>query len=198
MHSEPPLDDEALVARYRANVTGSGREALEELFGRYHSRVALWCLRITGNRESAADLAQEVFLKVYRHLDSFHGGARFSTWLYSVTRNHCFNHLKSLSRRPREVGEEPLHEIAGSHDHEVLEALDKYDSERRALDLVNAVLDDVEKRVFVMHYADEVPLDAITRLLALENASGAKAYIVSAKRKLARALSRMAEISHGH
>jgi len=44
--------------------------------------------------------------------------------------------------------------------------------------------------VFTLHYAEDVPLDAITRLLRLENASGAKAYIVSAKRKLARAAER--------
>ena len=41
-----------------------------------------------------------------------------------------------------------------------------------------------------LHYAEEFPLDAVTRLLKLDNASGAKAYIVSAKRKLARAVAR--------
>jgi hypothetical protein len=51
-------------------------------------------------------------------------------------------------------------------------------------------LTDIESQVFTLHYAEELPLDAITRLLKLENASGAKAYIVSAKRKLARAVER--------
>jgi hypothetical protein len=42
-----------------------------------------------------------------------------------------------------------------------------------------------------LHYGEDVPLDALTRMLRLENASGAKAYIVSAKRKLGRAVERM-------
>ena len=54
-----PLSDEELVARYRANAGSREADSLwNELFRRHHGRVALWCLRLTGNRESAADLAQ--------------------------------------------------------------------------------------------------------------------------------------------
>ena len=53
-------------------------------------------------------------------------------------------------------------------------------------------LDDTERAVFVLHYGDDVPLEAIGRLLQLQNTSGAKAFIVSAKRKLARAVKRIA------
>ena len=57
--------------------------------------------------------------------------------------------------------------------------------------LLDRELTDTEKQVFIMHYGDDVPLLTITRLLGLENPSGAKAYLVSARRKLARALSRL-------
>ena len=53
-------------------------------------------------------------------------------------------------------------------------------------ELLNHALDETEKAVFTLHYAEELPLATITRMLGLENQSGAKAYIVSAKRKLAR------------
>jgi len=56
--------------------------------------------------------------------------------------------------------------------------------------LLDRELTDMEKRVFTLHYGDDVPLQTITRLLGLQNASGAKAYLVSARRKLARALQR--------
>ena len=52
-------------------------------------------------------------------------------------------------------------------------------------------LDDTERAVFTLHFGDEMPLAEITRLLRLDNPSGAKAYIVGAKRKLARAVSRL-------
>jgi len=57
-------------------------------------------------------------------------------------------------------------------------------------DLVRDSLSEVEARVMTLHYAEELPLDAVTRLLKLDNTSGAKAYIVSAKRKLTRAVAR--------
>jgi DNA-directed RNA polymerase specialized sigma24 family protein len=59
---------------------------------------------------------------------------------------------------------------------------------RRRLGRLDQELDEIEKQVFILHYADEVPLKVITRLLGLTNRSGAKAYIVSARRKLSRAV----------
>jgi hypothetical protein len=61
----------------------------------------------------------------------------------------------------------------------------------RLMEFLSATLDQTEQVVFTLHYGDDMPLDTISRLLRLENTSGAKAYIVSAKRKLARAARRL-------
>ena len=58
-------------------------------------------------------------------------------------------------------------------------------------ELIAGELSDVETQVMTLHYVDELPLDQVTRLLSLDNASGAKAYIVSARRKLSAALARL-------
>src|SRR5262245_3501572 len=58
-----------------------------EICRRYHPKVAAWCLRISRDREDAADAAQEVFLRLHSRLDSFRGDSRFSTWLYQVARS---------------------------------------------------------------------------------------------------------------
>ena len=71
------------------------------------------------------------------------------------------------------------------------EMLDRERSSRMVREMIERELDDTEKKVFTLHYGDDVPLDAITRLLGLSNRSGAKAYIVSARRKLARAVERL-------
>jgi hypothetical protein len=68
--------------------------------------------------------------------------------------------------------------------------LERAGEDRLVRRLLRDSLDEVETRVFTLHYAEDLPLDVITRLLKLNNASGAKAYIVSAKRKLARAVER--------
>src|SRR5690349_21548062 len=94
------LSDEELVARFRAEAGTPGADAwINELFQRFHTRVATWCLRFTGDRESAADFAQDVFLKAYRNLDSFRGDAKFSTWLFTIARNHCINEWRARSVR---------------------------------------------------------------------------------------------------
>lgn len=184
------LLDEELVAQYRSTAEAGEREQyINELFRRNYARVARWCLRFTDDRESAADLAQEVFAKAYQNLGSFQGQSRFSTWLFVVARNHCLNALRANARQATELkaddGEEILLEIADTAPTPY-SALERESSAELVRTLLNEALDETEKVVFTLHYGEDVPLDAITRLLRLENQSGAKAYIVSAKRKLAR------------
>src|SRR5262245_14854702 len=89
--------DEELVIHIRQASGELRREILNELFGRYQERVARWCFRITGNRDAAADLAQEIFIRLQRHLDSFEGTAKFSTWVHAVARNHALNSIRGRS-----------------------------------------------------------------------------------------------------
>jgi RNA polymerase sigma-70 factor (ECF subfamily) len=182
------LSDEELLAEAR-RLRGVEREALvNELFARHYERVARWCLRFTGNRDSAADLAQDVFLKAHRHLDSFRAASRFSTWLYSIVRNESFSRLQR--RPPPSDSEEVLADIAAA-DAGPEELADRSQRGQYVRELLTATLDRLERAVFVLHYGEGMPLDAITRLLRLDNTSGAKAYIVSARRKLAKAAQRI-------
>ena len=175
------LSDEELIALALRN---SDQRALDELFSRHYRKVALWCLRYAGNRETAADLAQEVFLRAQRNLHSFAGNAQFSTWLYTICRNHCFNALKA-----RKEAEE-LDGNLGTDAPEFEAELDRAEQSDKMREWVNTLLDETERQVFVLHYAEEMPLASITRLLGLTNASGAKAHIVSARRKLQEAVRR--------
>ena len=182
------LGDEALVIAYRQSPPANREAIAEELFGRYFQRVALWCFRFTGDRDAAADLAQDVFLKAHRHLDSFKGLSRFSTWLYSIARNEAINRQQRYS--PPTDGDDILADLPALAEDPAQWA-ERRSRGRRVMELVTATLDPTEREVFTMHYGDEIPLDAITRILGLRNASGAKAYVVSARRKLARAVERL-------
>ena len=190
---DAPLSDEALAAQYRT-ADGAARTAIaDELFARHYQRVARWCYRFAGDREAAADLAQDVFLKAHRHLHTFQGSSRFTTWLYSIARNESLNRLQR--REPVTASVDADDEEGGMPDVPSLapgpEDLAVRGSRARRLHTFLAeTLDAIERQVFTLHYGHELPLDTITRLLRLENTSGAKAYIVSAKRKLARAMKR--------
>ena len=180
--------DDELVAICR-NVSGTERDAaVNELFSRHYERVARWCLRLTGDREAAADLAQDVFLKAHRHLASFQGSSRFSTWLYTIVRNESVNRVRRAG--PATEDEELLADVA-TVEAGPDELVERGDRSNRLKEFLLTTLDDTERTVFTLHFGDDMPLDAVTRLLALENSSGAKAYIVSAKRKLAKAASRL-------
>lgn len=56
------------------------------------------CLRMMGNEQDAADMAQEAFLRAWRSLSSYKGQSRFSTWLYRVTSNVCLDELRRRRR----------------------------------------------------------------------------------------------------
>jgi RNA polymerase sigma-70 factor (ECF subfamily) len=182
--------DEDLLTEFRRAPADSRRQIADELFSRHYERVARWCYRFTGNRDAAADLAQEVFLKAHRHLATFHGASRFSTWLYSIVRNESLNRLRRNAGMPYEEDDEVLVGIP-TPDAGPAEIAERSSQRRRIHELLATTLNDLERVVFTLHYGDDVSLDTITRLLKLKNVSGAKAYIVSAKRKLARAAQRL-------
>jgi RNA polymerase sigma-70 factor, ECF subfamily len=191
MDHTPPIrgeatpSDETLLTAYREAAPHHKRAAANRLFARYYERLGRWCFRFTGDRESAADLAQEVFLKAHRHLESYRGTAQFGTWLYSIARNEALNRAKRQSL-PASAFDEDLVQVPAP-DPDPEELATRNSTSRRLHSFLNATLEETERVVFTLHYGEDVPLDAITRMLRLDNASGAKAYIVSAKRKLARA-----------
>lgn len=185
------LSDEELISQSRAQAgSRSQPSCIDELFKRHQQRVALWCLRFTGDRESAADLAQDVMINAFRHLESFQNQSKFTTWLYVITRNHCMNHLKAGRGRFEVAAEDLLLEIPDLASENTDSRLARESTIAEARRLLHESLEETERQVFTLHFAEGMPLDAITRLLGLTNSSGAKAYVVSAKRKLETAVRR--------
>lgn len=93
MTSEP--DDSDLVR----DVAGGNQGALAQLVARHAAGVRALAFRFTGNAADAEDVAQDVFLKVWTHGKSFDAGrGSFTTWLYRVTANRCFDLVRSRRR----------------------------------------------------------------------------------------------------
>lgn len=182
--------DEDLITEYNsAPASDRSRQMLDELFRRHRARVIAWCYRLTGDRDLAPDLAQDVFVKAYSSLAMFRRDSKFTTWLYVIARNRCRDEARARAARRREVPEEEIVDIP-SELNDALAALDARDARNVVRTLMDAVLDETEKRVMTLHYGHDMRLDAITAALGLTNTSGAKACIVSAKRKLMAAVER--------
>jgi RNA polymerase sigma-70 factor, ECF subfamily len=73
--------------------------AFRELVQAHRDRVYNITFRMLGNRAEAEDVAQEVFIAVFKTIDDFREESKFSTWLYRVAVNHCKNRIKYLARR---------------------------------------------------------------------------------------------------
>ena len=73
--------------------------AFREMIRTYQSDVFNLIFRMLGNNEEAEDLAQEVFVTVFKAIDGFRGESKLSTWLYRIAVNQCKNRFKYLARR---------------------------------------------------------------------------------------------------
>jgi len=89
------LRERRLVRRLRDRDERAFRDIVEL----YQHKVFNLTYRMLGDRSEAEDLSQEVFITVFKSIDSFRGDAKFSTWLYRIAANHCKNRIKYLARR---------------------------------------------------------------------------------------------------
>ncbi len=72
--------------------------AFEALFEKYRRPILNFCYRFLGDAHEAEDIAQETFLQVYQAAPGYRPLTKFSTWLYTITKNRCLNRLRSLRR----------------------------------------------------------------------------------------------------
>ncbi|MEZ5065160.1 MAG: sigma-70 family RNA polymerase sigma factor [bacterium] len=105
-------DEDLMLALKRGD-----ESAFAELMRRHRGPIVNYVNRLIGDRDRAEDLAQEVFLRVYRHAGTYRVTARFTTWLYTIASNLGKNELRNRARRknvsvedtPRELGQEDYH-----------------------------------------------------------------------------------------
>ena len=98
IRSAPPLASDEIIERC-LNGDQAAWEAIVRLYWRKVFNVAY---KFVGRHDMAEDLTQDVFLKLYKSLDTFDRRANFQTWLISVSRNLCIDHYRSV-RKERET-----------------------------------------------------------------------------------------------
>ena len=86
--------------RLMLRVRGDDAEAFAELVDHYQHRIVGVMHHLLGNTEEAEDLAQEVFLRIFRTRKKYHPTAKFSTWLFTIANNLALTVLRSRQRKP--------------------------------------------------------------------------------------------------
>ena len=92
------LSDQELMAI----VQGGDYSPASEIYDRYSGRIYNFAFRFLKNAEAAEDATQEVFVKMMRHANQFHGDAKLSTWLFSITANWCRDYLRKADNKAKE------------------------------------------------------------------------------------------------
>jgi len=195
LHPEGITDEELMLLLCESADKQAQDQLFAEFYRRFHVRVTNWCFRMCHCRTRALDLAQEVFFKAWRHLGSFRGDSRPSTWLYVITRNHCLTAVQRLASDPLESGAQLPERLRDNTMPHPDRHIERNQLCRDMCDLMNSALDPMEARILALHYGYEVPLGTITSRMALANPSGAKAYIVNGRRKLRSALQRRGPVA---
>ncbi|HBL28284.1 MAG TPA: RNA polymerase subunit sigma-24 [Acidobacteria bacterium] len=95
--------DVELAERHRCGDT----QAFNEVYARFEEMVYNLAFRLSGNYEEAADLTQEIFLRVYRHLGSFGGRSTLKTWIFRIAINHCRDRLSRWRPLTQPLGDDP-------------------------------------------------------------------------------------------
>lgn len=173
----PDESDEALAMR----AAGGDAPAFETLVRRYQSRVFRLACRLTGSESEAADVLQDAFLQVYRHLPSFRCQARFGTWLYRVATNAALMHRRSRARRPADPLDAYLPDFdeAGVHratpeelmvTNQVEELLDRQTLADRARTAIDR-LPDACRAAFVLRDLEELSTAEVAHVLGIEPAA---------------------------
>lgn len=162
--------------------------AYEALVKEYEKNVYNLALRMTGNSEDAADMAQEAFIKAYNSLMAFRGDSKFSVWLYRIVSNVCLDFLRSRSRKQtvslsteNDDGEEVELDIA-DETHSPEQLLDRSltrDAVRRGL----AALPPDHREILLLREIQGLSYEEIADVLGLE-AGTVKSRIFRARKKL--------------
>jgi RNA polymerase sigma-70 factor (ECF subfamily) len=136
----------------------------------YNRRVYAKCLHMVGNEAEAEDLTQEVFLRVFRKMDSFRGESAFATWLYRVAVNVVLASLRRKSLIASSLEEDTelkegianLHQVLGAPDRVLTTATDRLN-----LECAFSRMPAGYRQVFLMHYVDGYGHGEIARILGL-------------------------------
>lgn len=178
------VDDRELVRRAQQE----DQEAFEELVRRHQHRVFAVAGGILRRREDVEDIAQQVFVKAYFSLKRFDQRAAFSTWLYKITVNECWDLLRKKKVRPlvyeSDLSEEQARQVISAEEKggggpDISDRLEARERVERLLD----GLDERDRLMLILKEVEGFAVEEIAEVLEL-NANTVKVRLFRARRRI--------------
>ena len=190
--------EEQLVERLKRR----DEAAFNELVRAYEKRVFRLVLRMLGDRAEAEDVAQDVFITVFKSIDSFRGESKLSTWMFRVATNHCKNRIKYLDRRARgkkgeldELSEHDALESASMSSSAMVARPDQQAEANQIEAIVRAAiseLDEDQRALVVLRDVENLSYEEIQQITGLPEGT-VKSRLHRARLQLAKAVQRASE-----
>ena len=162
MKQDPPgsLSDSEIINKIRSD---GSTEYFEILYKRYYEKVLSKSFSLVKNRTMAEELTEDIFLKVFEKLPSFKNLSSFSSWLYSITYNHCIDYLREKKKLhyPDWNRENKIPEIIDEPEDSIEEI--NYDNLLVILELIHPE----EKALLLMKYQDNLSMKQISSALRI-------------------------------
>lgn len=155
-------DDTYLITR----VLKGDQAAFGVLVNRYKDMVFSIVLKVVGQREQAEDIAQEVFVKVYKSLPKFRQDSKLSTWLYRVAYNEAISHTrrnKNVYFTSIDIEDNPLQLKDDMPDNECMSFEEKQDIAEQLL----AMLPEKDKIIIQLFYIESQRIEQISQIMGI-------------------------------
>jgi RNA polymerase sigma-70 factor, ECF subfamily len=179
-----PADDRELVRRAQEE----DKEAFEELVRRHQHRVFAVAGGILRRREDVEDIAQQVFVKAYFSIKRFDQRAAFSTWLYKITVNECWDLLRKKKVRPlvyeSDLSEDQARQFEANDERYAAEPdiSEKLAARQRVEKLLEG-LDARDRMMLILKEVEGFAVEEIAEILDL-NANTVKVRLFRARRRI--------------
>jgi RNA polymerase sigma-70 factor (ECF subfamily) len=163
-------EDDAEDVRLMRLVSGGDTAAFEQLVERHQALVAGTVARMLGSNSDVEDIAQQVFIRVWKSAGRYVARAKFTTWLLKITRNLVFNEMRRAKRHPHlpvqidpEAEEIPLKdEVTAAPDATLLQ-----NELQRAIEAAITLLPDTQRMALVLRRYEELSYEEIADVLDL-------------------------------
>jgi len=149
----------------------AGREAsFEELVRRYQRPIAAYVYRMVGDYDSALDLTQEVFIKVYNSLSRYRSEFKFSTWIYKIAHNAAIDHIRRFAVREQALasGTDGERREAAIESRRLTPEQESEREERRSeIESVVQLLPAAYRELIVLRHSHDLSYDEIAEVTGL-------------------------------
>ena len=132
-------------------VQGGDYSPASEIYDRYSGRIYNFAFRFLKNSEAAEDATQEVFVKMLKHANQFHGDAKLSTWLFSITANWCRDYLRKADNKTKE-SDDVLLTLPAPSELTPDRNLERRESERRVQRALQSLTSEQREAILLSRY----------------------------------------------